>query len=750
MFEQSPITLSSPLDKSTDEFLQGLIFRSMTAREELGRPFEYRLELLSTSDSLDIAGLLAKSVSVRLELNVAEGRFFNGFVTDFGLVGSVGEFALYEATVRPWLWFLTQATNCRIFQSMNVPDIVADVCRKYGFTDIDATGLSGNYVERNFVVQYSETDFNFVSRLLEEEGIYYFFKHEESKHTLVLADSLAPHEATPGCESLPYRPAGGGGVFGGEHIDSWKFGQRVMSDAYAVKDFDFERPTAPLLSHTALSEQQRLEVFDYAGAYLYQKTQDEEILQRHNEDPRDTYARVRLEELTARAEQATGRTNARQLLVGALLTLTEFPRADQNRQYLITGAMYELHGHGLRSEKTSEQLYRCTFDAQDVKRVYRPRRTAAKPRIMGPQTATVVGKDGEEIWTDEYGRVKILFPWDRFGSGVEDSSCWVRVAQVWAGAKMGAIHIPRMGDEVIVEFLEGDPDRPIITGRVYNKDNMPPYDLPANQTQSGIKSRSTKGGQEANANEIRFEDKKGQEEFATQAERNYTELVKNDKSVSVKANRSTSIGGNDTLSVTGNRTITIDGNLSLTVKGKGKAEPGKPLVHSTQSVTGKHSLDASDTIEITAPTHIKLTVAGSSIMILPGSITLTAGDGSSVTLNVDALVKSNAGSQVKLDAKALMQASNGGAQVELDPNVLVASNGGSQLTLKADAASMNGATATVGGTNAVDVNSGTKVALTGGASSIELSGGGAAMSGPKASVSGSGVTEITGALVKIN
>jgi type VI secretion system secreted protein VgrG len=290
----------------------------------------------------------------------------------------------------------------------------------------------------------------------------------------------------------------------------------------------------------------------------------------------------------------------------------------------------------------------------------------------------VVGQSNQEIWTDEYGRVKVQFHWDRHGAFDENSSCWVRVAQLWAGSGFGGIHIPRISQEVIVDFLEGDPDRPIITGRIYNADNMPPYALPQNQTQSGIKSRSTKDASTSNFNEIRFEDKKGEEELFVQAEKNHTINVKNNQSTTVGASRSASVGGSDSVSVTGDRSLSVHGNLTVTVDGTGKG-----ATQSSMSVTGKHNMHASDTIDMDAPTHVKLVCGGSSITIEPGKITISAGGGAAVVLDANLKAVSSAGSNLALDANAKTE-SSGGAKTLLDANVLAESSGGAKVVLDAN------------------------------------------------------------------
>ena len=424
-------------------------------------------------------------------------RYFNGFVSRFSQEGTFDDFNAYSVTVHPWLWFLTRTADCRIFQEKKVPDIIKEVFREHGFTDFEET-LSGSYRIWEYCVQYRETDFNFVSRLMEQEGIYYYFKHEINKHILVISDSVSSHEAYPGYEKLPYFPPDEHLRRERDHIYDWNISQEVQPGVYALNDFDFTRPKANLEVKASVKREHAratMEIYDYPGEYP--DTGDGE-----------NYVRARIEELQAEHEQVHGQANARGLAVGSLFELTDYPREDQNREYLIVSATHQVESDAYSSGSGSgaEEVYSCSFTALHSKQPYRPARTTPKPMVQGPQTAIVVGPSGEEIYTDKYGRVKVSFHWDRNSKSDENSSCWVRVAQVWAGTKWGGIQIPRIGQEVIIEFLEGDPDRPIITGRVYNNDNMPPNDLPASATQSGIKSRSSKGGNADKFNEIRFDD----------------------------------------------------------------------------------------------------------------------------------------------------------------------------------------------------------------------------------------------------
>ncbi|HMI86626.1 MAG TPA: type VI secretion system tip protein VgrG [Polyangiaceae bacterium] len=722
MIPLGPITLQTS-DKSV-KALARLEMKSMSGREELGRPFEYELELLSTDTNLDLAELLGKPMTVRLELTPLRYRYWNGIVTDVGFAGSHGRHALYRLTLRPRLSLLERTSNCRIFQNQSVPTIVKAVIQEHGFSAKES--LSGHYASREFVVQYEETDFHFVSRLLEQEGIYYFFRHEEEQHELVLSDAYSAHATQPGYESLPYFPPDVHRASEIESIDRWELQQRLVSAGYVAKDYDFERPLARPES-VSLNDGDRAlkssEVFDYAGAYLYPKQAEEDYKAANNETQRDLYARVRMEEGHASFERIVAHSNARGLVVGSLFTLTEFPRPEQNREYLIVSSQFELRAHELESAGAPvEEPFRCRIGVLHSRRPFRPKRIAAKPLIRGPQTAIIVGPDDDEIWTDQYGRVKVQFHWDRLGEGDENSSCWVRVAQIWAGSNWGGIHIPRIGQEVIVEFLEGDPDRPIITGRVYNRDNMPPYELPANQTQSGIKSRSSKGGAASNFNEIRFEDLKGKEELFIQAERNQTTKVKQAQSISVGASRSKTVGADETITVNGKRTthvvkkdtVNLDDEHEMTVKLK-VTETFKDDHKLT--ITGKQEtkIDKDKTehvvlaYELTTDKKFNLTQGATSLTFEGNAVTLDAAGPVTIkrgpaTVSIDAAGKISISTPVGISLEcgpSSMTLSPSG--IELSAAKVAVSAAASSLELSPATAKLSSAVTTVEATTICNV-----------------------------------------------
>ena len=722
-----PIALDSSA-AGAHAMLKKLALRTMTGTEALGRPFEYTLDLLSEDGDLNVSELLGEPLTVRLELGPIAYRFWNGIVTSACLIGSLGSFVRYRVTMRPWLWLLNHTSNCRIFQRETVPTIVKEVFRAHGLTDFQEV-LSGSYAEREFVVQYGETDFNFVTRLLEEEGIYYFFRHEDGKHTLMLADSQSSHDVHEGYESLPYYPPDDRRAKDIEYVDRWELNHQVVSEAYATTDFDFERPSAHLGSRTALPGEHALrgsEHFDYAGAYLHPKKSDEQVKAERNEVPRDVYVRIRLEELRASLEQTRGTTNARGLGVGNLLNLTEFPRADQNREYLIVSANYELRAHELEStgHGDTEEVFRCSFAALSSARPFRPSRRAAKPVIHGPQTAIVVGRAGEEIWTDEYGRVKVQFHWDRFGTSNEDSSCWVRVAQLWAGDGWGAIHIPRIGQEVIVEFLQGDPDRPLITGRLYNSDHMPPYALPVHQTQSGIKSRSTRRGTASNFNEVRFDDAKGHEELHIHAEKDQSTKVKAAQSISVGAGRSVSVGGDESISVGGKRTTTVTKKNTVTVNDEHEFTAKLKV---TETFKDDHSLTITGAQDIKIEKKKTEHVTQSYELTTDEKFNLTQGE---TTLTFE-------GNAVTLDAKGPVTVKRGPATVTIDDAGKVSISTSSGISFECGSSSIKI------GPGGVEIIA-AKVAIKADPSSLELSASAAKLSGPTTNVEATAVCGVKG------
>jgi type VI secretion system secreted protein VgrG len=627
--------VSSPLGRDV------LLFQRMRAAEQLGRLFEFELDLLSERRDIDPDDLLGQNVTVRLELPGEGARYFNGFVSRFVQTGMTGlpapggdrELATYRATLRPWLWFLTRTSDCRIFQDKKAPDIVKQVLRERGFTDFE-DALYGNYRTLPYCVQYRETDFNFVSRLLEQEGIYYYFKHENGRHKLVLCDDAGSHKPVPGYERIPFYLPAERGHRERDHVYEWSFGRELQPGAVVLNDFDFERPRAGLLARASAARRHALadfEIYDYPGEYA-QSADGEQ------------YARVRIEELQAGHEVAYGAGNARGLAAGALFTLEHPPREDQEREYLVVSAVHDLRSDEYESGAgNGREPYACTFTAIAGRQPFRAARVTPRPVIQGPQTAVVVGKAGEEIWPDKFGRVKVQFHWDRYGKSDENSSCWIRVAQMWAGKRWGAMHIPRIGQEVLVEFLEGDPDQPIVTGRVYNGDAMPPYDPLTSAATSTLKSNSTKGG--GGFNELRFDDRKGEEQVFVHAEKDFDLRVKND--------RREWVGRDRHLWVKRDRAEKVEGNVHLEVGKEHFEKTGTAWsVDAGKSIDAKAgmtiALDGGQAVHvkggmnvvIEAGVQLTLKVGGNFVTIDPSGVSI---QGTLVLINTGGAAGSGAG-----------------------------------------------------------------------------------------------------------
>jgi len=590
-----PIQLASPLPAAD------LLFESMTATGGLSQLGDIRLNLVSPKSDIKPEALLGKPVTITVQLREESKRYFNGFVTRFSSGQHQGRYFRYQAIVSPWLWFLTRTADCRIFQDKSVPDIVKDVFHDSGFSNYDFK-LFRSYRKWVYCVQYRETDFNFVSRLLEHEGIYWYFMHEDGKHKLVLVDSHSAHDAAGGCESLPYIEHGADTAPDTDCVFDWAKSEELRSGHATLYSYDFEVPSkklAPTAKRTGPWRLDKYEVFDWQGDFV-QAADGTQL------------AEDRIDELQLSYEVVQASSNAHGIEVGRLLSVTHHPGADQNAQYLITQLAISAHVDGYESGNAAGGFH-CDFAAIPAAQQFRPLRRTPKPFVQGPQTAVVVGPAGEEIFTDKYGRVKVQFHWDRLGKKDEKSSCWVRVSHPWAGKNFGVVDIPRMGQEVIVDFLEGDPDQPIITGRVYNAEQMPPWDLPANATQSGILTRSSKGGGYANANAVRFEDKKGSEQLWIHAEKNQdievendethwvghdrTKTIDHDETTHVKHDRTETVDNNETITIHGNRTETVDKDETITIH-KNRTETVDLNENITIGVNRTESVGSNESITI--------------------------------------------------------------------------------------------------------------------------------------------------------
>ncbi len=590
------LTFHSPLPPDQ------LFVESASIDEGLSILGTVEVRLLSPRHDVMASDLLGKPVGLKLEDVDGHKRWFHGHVTRFGHGAARGRYHAYHAEIRPWPWFLTRTADCRIFQGLSVPDIVKQVCNDHPGVAQLKFKLFRSYRKWDYCVQYRETDFQFISRLLEHEGIYWFVAHAEGKHTLTLLDAISAHDPVAGTASIRHIEDPSTAPPGEQFISNWAFDEEIQTEKVALTSYDFERPSTSLKVDSQVSRshpQSGAERFDFQGDYI-QSADGKQL----TEDLLDA--------AQTRFQRYSGEGNAMNLEAGHTFTLAKHPRADQNAKYLLTRVRIDAQV-AVFDAGAAGASFKTSFEAIPAGQQFRPPRTSVKPFVQGPQTAVVVGPGGEEIFTDKYGRVKVHFHWDRLGKKDDKSSCWVRVSHPWAGKNFGVIHTPRIGQEVVVSFLEGDPDQPLITGRVYNAEQMPPWELPANATQSGILTRSSKGGAYGNANAIRFEDKKGSEQLWIHAEKNQdievendethwvghdrTKTIDHDEKVHVKHDRTETVDNNETITIGVNRTENVGSNESITV-GKDRTRSVGAAESVTVSKTRSHTVGESETISV--------------------------------------------------------------------------------------------------------------------------------------------------------
>ena len=541
--------------------VEGLLFWKLSGREAMSESFALTLTVLGTDARIDRSKLLGQPVTVTIPTqSLLTSRYINGKITRVAvsaveLTGT--RYAVYQLTVEPDLWPMKRDRNLRIFQGQTVPQIVKTLLGEHQVNVEDK--LTGSYRVWDYCVQYQESSLDFISRLMELEGISYHFRHEADKHTLVLTDAATQHQPFSGYEVIPYHQTPSGGSTDEEGISQWALEDSVTPGIYSLDDYDFRKPNAWLFQaqqNPASPKPCSIDVYDWPGRFV-------------DKGHGEFYARIRQERWQVEHQQIQATATAAGIAPGHTFTLTNAPFFSDNGEYLVTAAGYHLEENRYASGE-GETIHRTDFTVIPASVSYRPAQSTAWPRTYGPQTAKVVGPKGESIWTDKYGRVKVKFHWDRLAKGDDTSSCWVRVSSAWAGQGYGGVQIPRVGDEVVVDFINGDPDRPIITGRVYNDASMPPWALPAAATQMGFMSR-TKDGSVDNANALRFEDKAGAEQVWIQAERNMDTSVKNDETHSVGGERSHYVKKNELHRVEANQIQAVKGGTEI-LTGKGKLD----------------------------------------------------------------------------------------------------------------------------------------------------------------------------------
>ncbi len=608
------------------------LFRQLQGQESLSTLFEYTVDLVADNPGEDIESLLGSPLTVTIRTD-AGARHISGIITDAQFIGKESQtssYYIYRFTLHPWLWYLSQTSDCRIFQDQTALTIIRQILAKYPF-EVDYSLLE-SYRKWQYCVQFRESDFHFISRLMEMEGIYYWFRHEEGKHTLVLADDASSHRPIEEGSDIPYLSPDRLVRARVAHIDEWKPSRHIRPSAYATVDFDFNKPNASLDVQRRIQSPagRDLEIYDPIGGYA-------------EPEDGDHYARVGLEAMAADNECIIGHADHAGLAAGAVFSLKNHPEQVQNRKYLVVQTQFFLKEAPATSSggvPLWEHRIDVNFTAIPDTVQYRAARITPVAKAAGPQTAIVTGPAGERIWTDMYGRIKVQFHWDRDGMRNDQSSCWIRVSSPWAGGGFGGVQIPRVNDEVVVNFVGGFLDRPIVVGRVYNASNMPAINLPADATQSGVKTRSKEGGPD-NANHMLFEDRPGQEKLSFGAEKDLDTLVKNNENLSVIGSQTGSHGGTTAMSVGGRddnifkgssiesngadhtRTITgisneiVNGTRKHSVGGSAKTTMGRGLIRSvnggqaTLNYNGGRSRIVETDYSHTATSQVNRTVNGS-------------------------------------------------------------------------------------------------------------------------------------------
>ena len=661
------------------------VLDSMTATEELGRPFLIVLDVSSGEAKGDLHAMLGSSATVALSHPTKDKRYFNGIVARVVYRGLSGGAYRYRLELRPWIWLLLHQQDCRIFSAQSAWTIMTTLFRDAGFTDFSdkRQNASGDAV-LDYCVQYRESTYDFVTRLMEQFGIYFFVTHADGAHTVVFADDPNSHTAIS--KAIPYQYEQTDWRTADDHIWDWEAEAQIQPGAYTVREYNFTTPKADLTAKSLIAGKHTYgtnEVYDFPGLY-------------ETADDGQKYAQIRMQDRESQRQIHGGSSNGRGLGAGVKFTLSGFSDTTVNQEYLVTESVCSIRNAETRSFQDGDIVdsFRCDMKVVPGSRPFRLQALTPRPVIRGPQTARVAGESGQEITTDKYGRIKVKFPWDRRTTEDENSSCWIRVAQVWAGTAWGAMFIPRIGQEVIVEFMEGNPDRPLVTGQVYNADMTLPYTLPDNKTRSTIKTNSSLNG--GGFNEFRFEDKKDSEEVFLHAQKDYNVVVLNNETVTItqdttttvdKGNRLVTVStGNDTLEVSkGNRKVTVDqGNDTHTVS-TGNREVTVSTGNDTHTVsTGNREVTVStgnDTHKVsTGNREVTVSTGKDSLTVSLGDHTITVSAGNSKITAGQSITLSVGPSSIKLDPggvtiSGVKVAISGTAMLQLDGGPMASLSG---------------------------------------------------------------------------
>ncbi len=663
--KKRPFHLTTPLADDV------LLLHRFNGTEALSRPFKFRLTLASEDDAIDPVDVVGKRLTLRATVEDADddsGPCWSGIVSSFGRRGSewiagsgdAQEMTIYEAVLVPWFWQLKLIEDCRIFQHLSIPDIVDQILGEVQLGPHE-TDLAGSYPVLDYCVQYDESSFDFISRLLEDAGIHYFFRHDPDKPTDVLVISDRQEQDYKG-QVKNLRFAANWNEQAEPVVFALARHQRMRTGRVLQRDFDFTRPTQNLEvgvdTMLSVGVHKSFQRFRYPGGYLERGEGDARV-------------KLAMEIEEAAHEVLDGSSTLLDIRPGVAFQLDDVPNEVLEPAWRTLSVQHR--GDNNLDDASEENFYRNEFTVMPLAMPYRPSRATRRPRMRGPQTAIVTGPAGEEIYTDKHGRVKVHFFWDHLGTSDDKSSCWVRVSQAWAGRGWGAFFLPRIGMEVIVDFLDGDPDRPLVTGCVYNGDNATPYELPGEMTKSTIKTMSSKGG--GGFNELRFEDKKGSEEIFLHAEKDLQTRVKHDsvesvggcKQITVAGDRTETVGSNqeyvvgkartssvgkdDGLTVGSNMTISVGSDLGITVGGSAMHDMGKDI-----------HINAGANVVLQAGMQISLKAGGSSIVLGPAGVTI---DGSLVRINCGGSPMSADKPEKPDQAKNAMEAISGAAGMAL-------------------------------------------------------------------------------------
>lgn len=687
------------------------LLRRFNCVEGLSRLFQVELDLLSPNGEIRPQDIVGEALGVIIQPEGKPKRFFHGFVKSFQYAGleKRGLYA-YKAEVVPWLWFLSKRTDCRVFQNQTVQEIIETLFAQLGYADY-VFSLVEEHAKLEYCVQYNESDLDFISRLLEREGIYYFYEHLEDKSLLHFSDSASNYE-----EMAPAEIVHSSGLRKIYYIRLWQHLYQYCSGAYAQTDFNFERFNQSLLTETTttlkLKNSTSFSRFEFPGYY-------------QENDLGRTLTKLRMQQEEMNFERITAASNVHTLEVGKKFMLkSDEARADHNQFFMVMEIRHSAYDPSYLEIESDEPAYSNQFVCIPAATTFRPASVTPRPRIDGVQTAVVVGKAGDEIYTDKYGRIKIQFHWDRYGAKDENSSCWVRVSTPWAGNKWGTVTIPRVGQEVVVTFVNGDPDQPLVIGSVYNSAQMPPYPLPEGKSMMGMKSRSIKG-EGSSYNELVIDDTNGSEGFRINAQKNYDMKVGNDSNTHVVNNHTGKIDGNstttikgdsthttqgnDTFTVEGNRTATVSGNQESTVKG-----------NSTSTVVGKADVSVNGDTTFTGGGNDTVSIKSDQKISVGANQTISVGADQKTTVGANQEILVGANQTVQVDGK--QQVGVKSQEVLVDSEALLSANqivqvGKSEVVLAV-------------GDAFISINSGS-ITISFQGSTITLDGAGVSIQGPK-------------------